>query len=50
MVVVPTADNVSLNYTSTPALAIGNIVSDITVLAGLVSIFFVLKRRRRARR
>ena len=50
MVVVPTAHNVSLTYTSTPALAIGNVVSDITVFAGLVTIFFVLKKRRRARR
>jgi hypothetical protein len=50
MVVVPTSKNVSLNYTSTPSLTIGNIVSDLTVLAGLVTIFFALKRRRMARR
>jgi hypothetical protein len=50
MVVVPTSREVSLNYTSTPALSIGNIVSDLTVLAGFVTVFFALKRRRRARR
>jgi hypothetical protein len=50
MVVVPTADNVSLRYTSTPALSIGNIVSDLTVLAGLITLFLVVKRRRRALR
>jgi hypothetical protein len=50
MVVVPTSRDVSLTYTSTPALSVGNIVSDLTVLAGCVAIFFVLKRRRRARR
>ncbi len=50
MVVVPTSHDVSLNYTSTPALSIGNIVSDLTVLAGCVTVFLVLKRRRIARR
>jgi hypothetical protein len=50
MVVVPTSNEVSLNYTSTPSLTIGNIVSDLTVLAGLVTVFFALKRRRMARR
>jgi hypothetical protein len=50
MVVVPTSRDVSLNYTSTPALSIGNIVSDLTVLAGCVTVFLVLKRRRIARR
>jgi hypothetical protein len=50
MVVVPTSRRVSLNYTSTPALSIGNVVSDLTVLAGCVAIFLALKRRRRARR
>ncbi|MCU1362264.1 MAG: hypothetical protein JWM55_92 [Acidimicrobiaceae bacterium] len=50
MVVVPTARTVTLNYTSTPALSIGNLVSDLTVLAGCVSVFLVLRRRRMARR
>lgn len=50
MVVVPTSHTVSLNYTSTPALSIGNVVSDLTVLAGLIAVFFMFKRRRLARR
>ncbi len=50
MVVVPTSRDVTLNYTSTPALSIGNLVSDLTVLAGCVTIFLVFKRRRIARR
>jgi hypothetical protein len=50
MVVVPTSRTVSLNYTSTPALSIGNLVTDLTVLAGFIAIFFEFKRRQRARR
>jgi hypothetical protein len=50
MVVIPTSRNVSLHYTTTPALSVGNIVSDLTVLAGFVALFFVLKRRRFTRR
>jgi hypothetical protein len=46
MVVVPTSKNVSLNYSTTPALIVGNVVSDLTVLAGLVTIWFVIRRRR----
>jgi hypothetical protein len=46
MVVVPTAKTVSLNYTTTPALTIGNVVSDLTVLAGLATIWFAIRRRR----
>jgi hypothetical protein len=46
MVVVPTAATVSLNYTTTTALTIGNVVSDLTVLAGLATIWFALRRRR----
>ena len=49
MVVVPTSKNVSLNYASTPALSIGNVVSDATAIVGLV-VFYCLKRRRIARR
>ena len=50
MVVVPTQKNVALNYTSTPALTLGNVLSDLTVLAGLVTLWIVLKRRRILRR
>ena len=46
MVVVPTSRHVSLNYTSTPALALGNILSDITTAAGFVILFVILRRRR----
>jgi hypothetical protein len=46
MVVVPTAKNVSLNYTSTPALTLGNVLSDLTVLAGFATIWFAIRRRR----
>jgi hypothetical protein len=50
MVVVPTSRTVSLNYTSTPALSLGNVVSDLTVLAGCLALFLALRRRRIARR
>jgi hypothetical protein len=50
MVVVPTQKNVALDYTSTPALTFGNVLSDLTVLAGLATLWMVLKRRRILRR
>ncbi len=50
MVVVPTSHDVSMVYGSTPALTIGNIVTDVTSLAALVALWVVLKRRRIARR
>jgi hypothetical protein len=50
MVVVPTSHDVTLAYTSTPALSVGNVVSDITVIAGLIVAVFAFKRRRAARR
>jgi hypothetical protein len=50
MVVVPTSRDVSLAYTSTPALSVGNIVSDVTVIAGVFVAALALRRRRRARR
>ena len=50
MVVVPTSKNVSMVYGSTPALLWGNIVSDAATVAGLVTLWFVVKRRRKARR
>jgi len=50
MVVIPTSRDVSLSYTSTPALSVGNIVSDVTVIAGLIVAALALRRRRRAHR
>jgi hypothetical protein len=46
MVVVPTSKHVSLDYTSTSALTLGNILSDITTVAGFAILFMVLRRRR----
>jgi hypothetical protein len=48
MVVVPTSKNVSLHYTSTPALSLGNALSDATVIVGLVVLSMALRRRRKA--
>jgi hypothetical protein len=50
MVVVPTSKNVSLDYTSTPALTLGNVISDLTTLGAFVTLWFVLRRRRNLRR
>lgn len=50
MVVVPTSKNVSMVYGATPIVTLGNVVSDITVIAGLITLAFVLRRRRMARR
>ncbi len=50
MVVVPTAKDVSLAYGSTPAITLGSVVSDVTVIAGLALFVVVLKRRRNLRR
>ncbi|MBW4077135.1 MAG: hypothetical protein HIU84_01195 [Acidobacteria bacterium] len=46
MVVIPTSNNVTLSYTSTPALLWGNVVSDVAVFAGLVTLWLFFKRRR----
>ena len=46
MVVVPTSKEVSLVYTSTTALSLGNIISDVTTLAALVTLAVVMRRRR----
>jgi hypothetical protein len=48
MVVVPTSKVVSLNYTSTPALSLGNALSDLTVIVGLVVLYMALRRRKKA--
>ena len=50
MVVVPTQHDVSLIYASTPALFWGNVVSDLSVLAGLIVAWLALKRRKIWRR
>ncbi len=50
MVVIPTSNDVSLVYGSTPMLTLGNIVTDLTVLAGLVYLFFYVRRRAGPRR
>jgi hypothetical protein len=50
MVVVPTSKNVSLDYTSTPALTLGNVISDLTTLGAFVTLWFTLRRRRNLRR
>ncbi len=50
MVVIPTSKHVALNYTSTPAATTGDIMSDLTIFAALVTAFFALKRRRERRR
>ncbi|MGC8510478.1 MAG: hypothetical protein ACP5PB_06365 [Acidimicrobiales bacterium] len=48
MVVVPTSHQVSLTYASTPALTAGNVISDVTTLAALVTLGLWWRRRRRA--
>ena len=50
MVVVPTSHEVSLTYASTPALTAGNVISDVTTLAALVTLGLWWRRRRRTRR
>jgi hypothetical protein len=50
MVVVPTSKTVSLNYTSTPALSLGNALSDLTVISGLIVLYMSLRRRRKTAR
>ena len=50
MVVVPTSKTVSLNYTSTPALSLGNGLSDLTVISGLIVLYMTLRRRRKPSR
>ena len=41
MVVVPTRNDVSLVYGATPALTMGNVISDLAVLEGLLTLWFV---------
>jgi hypothetical protein len=49
MVVVPTSRNVSMVYGSSPALEVGNIISDVATVAGLLTLWFVVRRRRKVR-
>ncbi len=50
MVVIPTSKDVTLSYTSTPALLWGNIVSDVAVVSALLTFWLFVKRRRKLRR
>ncbi len=49
MVVVPTSHDVALNYASTPALSVANLVSNLTALSGVVVLLLAWRRRRNAR-
>jgi hypothetical protein len=49
MVVVPTSHDVSLNYTSTPALSVASLVSNLTALVGVVVALLAWRRRRNVR-
>jgi hypothetical protein len=49
MVVIPTSNDVSMVYGSTPLLTVSNYISDLVGLAGLVTLFFYVRRRVRAR-
>ena len=50
MAVVPTSKDVSLVYGSTPSYTVGHVVSDVTVVAGLVVLVLAIRRRRRRTR
>jgi hypothetical protein len=50
MAVVPTSRNVSLVYASSPANQWGDLLTQLTALAGLLTMWFVLRRRRKLRR
>ncbi len=50
MVVVPTAHDVVLTYGSTPAVSVGNLLTDLTVGLGVAVAWRARRRRRRARR
>jgi hypothetical protein len=49
MVVVPTSHRVTLSYGSSPALTLGDVLTELTVAAGLAVGVVGLRRRRRAR-
>ena len=50
MAVVPTSTSVTLTYGASPAVSLGNLLSDLTALTGLVVAGFALRRRWRTRR
>ena len=50
MVVIPTSNDVSMVYGTTTTLTIGNIITDVTSLAGAVTLYFYIRRRVGARR
>jgi hypothetical protein len=50
MVVIPTSEDVSMVYGSTTMLTLGNIITDLTALAGAVTLYFYIRRRVAARR
>jgi hypothetical protein len=45
MALVPTSHDVTMTYGSSPALTIGNIISDLATLAAFVTLWFALRRR-----
>lgn len=45
MVVVPTSKNVAMAYGSSPAVLWGNVITDLTVVAGFVTLWFTLRKR-----
>ena len=49
MAVVPTSTSVTLTYGASPAVSLGNLLSDLTALTGLVVAGFALRRRWRTR-
>ncbi len=49
MVVIPTSRDVSMAYGSTPLLTVSNVISDLVALAGVVTLYFYIRRRLRAR-
>jgi hypothetical protein len=50
MVVIPTSNDVSMVYGSTPLLTVSNIISYLTALGGVVVLVFYIRRRVRVRR
>ena len=49
MVVVPTAHDVTLAYTTTPALSLANVISNVTALVGVSGLLLAWRRRRNTR-
>jgi len=49
MVVVPTAHEVTLDYTTTPALSLANVISNLTAVVGVSVLLLAWRRRRNTR-